>query len=138
MRATIEVSRQVTITVDAETASFAVERFLSGLATKRHVIASTQNHALCALLFLYRSVLHAPLPVLVDITRVGTPPRLPVVLSQQEMRSVLDRLDGTPRLVAALLYASGMRLLESLGLRVTLISSAGRSPCARARAARIA
>ena len=95
-----------------------VERFLTALAVDRHVSASTQNQALSALLFLYRSVLSAPLPQLSHVVRARTPARLPAVLSRSEVKAVLEHLDGTPRLVAALLYGSGMRLLECLELRV--------------------
>ena len=95
-----------------------VETFLTALAVDRDVSASTQNQALSALLFLYRSVLIAPLPQLTHVVRARTSPRLPVVLSRSEVKSVLEHLDGTPRLVAGLLYGSGMRLLECLELRV--------------------
>jgi integron integrase len=95
-----------------------VEAFLRALAVDHHVSASTQNQALSALLFLYRSVIIAPLPQLTHVVRARTPPRLPVVLSRSEVKSVLDHLDGTSRLVAGLLYGSGMRLLECLELRV--------------------
>jgi integron integrase len=95
-----------------------VAAFLTSLATERHVSASTQNQALSALVFLYGSVLSTPLPTLPTIVRVRTPPQLPSVLSRSEVKALLDRLTGTPRLVAALLYGSGMRLLECLQLRV--------------------
>jgi integron integrase len=95
-----------------------VETFLTDLATKRRVSASTQNQALSALLFLYGVVLARPLPALPNIVRVRTPPRLPAVLSRSEVKALLNQLTGTPRLVAALLYGSGMRLLECLSLRV--------------------
>ncbi len=80
--------------------------------------ASTQNQALCALLFLYRSVLARPLDNLPEITRVRTPPHLPVVLTRAEVRAVLRHLSGVPGIVASLLYGSGLRLLECLALRV--------------------
>jgi integrase len=95
-----------------------VEAFLTSLATERHVSASTQNRALSALLFLYGVVLARPLPQLPNIIRVRTPPRLPVVLSRSEVKTLLNNLHDTPRLVAALLYGSGMRLLECLSLRI--------------------
>ena len=95
-----------------------VSRFLSSLATDRHVSASTQNQALSALLFLYRVVLVQPLPPLPHVERVRTPPRLPVVLTRTEVRELLGQLSGVPWLVAALLYGAGLRLLECLELRV--------------------
>ena len=95
-----------------------VNAFLSSLAVKDHVSASTQNQALSALLFLYRHVLDEPLPWLNDIVRATRPARLPVVLTPDEVRAVLTRLSGTPSTVALLLYGSGLRLLEALQLRV--------------------
>jgi integron integrase len=95
-----------------------VTRFLSSLAVDRRVSASTQNQALSALLFLYRDVLHKDLPWLEDVVRARKPQRLPVVLTRAEVRGILDRLHGTPKLVATLLYGAGLRLLECLRLRV--------------------
>lgn len=95
-----------------------VERFLSGLATHGRVAASTQNQALSALLFLYREVLGIDLPWMENVVRAKRPARLPTVLSVAETRTLLAQLDGRPWLVASLLYGTGMRLLESLRLRV--------------------
>jgi integron integrase len=95
-----------------------INAFLSDLAVRAGVSASTQNQALAALLFLYRHVLEKPLPALGEVVRAKRPRRLPVVLTRAEVRAVIGRLGGTPRLVAMLLYGSGMRLLECLRLRV--------------------
>lgn len=95
-----------------------IEAFLTELAVGGQVAASTQNQALCALLFLYRSVLGVDLPWLSGIVRAQRPRHLPVVLSQDETRSVLAELTGTAWLMASLLYGSGIRLHERLGLRV--------------------
>jgi integron integrase len=95
-----------------------VEKFLSYLAVGARVGASTQNQALQALLFLYRQVLDINLPWLENVTRASRPKRLPVVLTPGEVRAVLAQLEGTPWLVANLLYGSGLRLMESLRLRV--------------------
>jgi integron integrase len=95
-----------------------VTQFLSTLATKGRVSASTQNQALAALLFLYKVVLGHQLPWMDGIVHAKRPARLPTVMSREEVRALLSRLDGTPRLVAALLYGSGMRVLEGLTLRV--------------------
>jgi len=95
-----------------------VTEFLSSLAVRDRVSASTQNQALCALVFLYREVLGEPCDWLDGLVRAKRPSRLPVVLSQAEVRAVLGQLDGIPRLVAGLLYGSGIRLLEGLRLRV--------------------
>ena len=95
-----------------------VNAFLSHLATDLHVSASTQNQALGALLFLYRHVLDEPLPWLKDLIRAIRPARLPVVLTPEEVRSVLQHLTGPPHLVSLLLYGSGLRLMEALMLRI--------------------
>jgi integron integrase len=95
-----------------------VRRFLSDLATERRVSASTQNQALAALLFLYRAVLEQPLGGLDEVVRAKRPHRLPVVLSRVEVRQVLDRMTGVPRLMAVLLYGAGLRLRECSTLRV--------------------
>ena len=92
--------------------------FLSDLALKRNVSASTQNQALNAILFLYRDVLKISLPWLNDVQRAKKPQRLPVVLTRREVASLLARLEGTSWLMAALTYGSGLRLLECLRLRV--------------------
>ncbi len=95
-----------------------VTRFLSWLAQERNVSASTQTQALCALLFLYRHVLRLDLPWMADVARAPARPRIPIVLSRDEVRAVLRRLEGVDRLVVMLLYGSGLRLLEALRLRV--------------------
>src|SRR2546427_857418 len=95
-----------------------ITRFLSSLAVEGNVAASTQNQALSALLFLYRDVLEVELPWLDGIVRAKRPQRLPVVLSRDEVRAVLRRLEGAPRLMAYLLYGAGLRLLECCRLRV--------------------
>jgi integron integrase len=95
-----------------------VEDFLTSLAVRNKVSASTQNQALAAILFLYRAVLEIKLPWLQDVVRAKRPQRLPVVLTREEVRQVLARIEGTEWLVVSLLYGSGMRLLECLQLRV--------------------
>lgn len=95
-----------------------VERFLSYLATVRKVSAATQNQALSALLFLYRQVLEVELPWMENVVRAKRRQRVPVVLTPEEVRAVLARMQGTPRLIADLLYGSGTRRIEALRLRV--------------------
>ncbi len=95
-----------------------INAFLSHLATANKVSASTQTQALSALLFLYRVVLLKPFPSIADLIRAKKPKRLPTVLTREEVRAVLSQLDGVPKLVAAVLYGSGLRLLETLRLRV--------------------
>lgn len=95
-----------------------VTRFLTHLAVQGNVAASTQNQALNALLFLYRQVLKVELPWLNELQRAKKPARLPVVLTRDEVRSVLAHLDGTTWLIVALIYGSGLRVMEALRLRV--------------------
>jgi len=95
-----------------------VRAFLNHLACERQVAASTQNQALSALLFLYDKVLNVDLGPIDAIERAQRPRRLPVVLTRAEARAVLDRMHGTNRLVALLLYGAGLRLTEALRLRV--------------------
>jgi len=95
-----------------------VTRFLSSLALDHRVAASTQNQALSALVFLYGEVLRSPVGWLTALVRAKRPARMPVVLTRDEVRAVLDRLPGVCWLVGAVLYGTGMRLLEALRLRV--------------------
>jgi integron integrase len=107
----------------AEMGAEEITRFLSSLATERHVSASTQNQALSAVLFLYRYVLNQEVPWLDDLVRAKRPQRLPVVWTRDEVKKVLDQLTGTKWLMAALLYGAGLRLLECLQLRIKDVDS---------------
>lgn len=95
-----------------------IRDFLSDLATKGRVAASTQNQALCALRFLYRVVLEVDLPLISDVVRARGSRKLPVVLTVDEVSRVLAELSGVHSLVGGILYRSGLRLLEALRLRV--------------------
>ena len=95
-----------------------VTAFLNHLATERHVASSTQNQALSAILFLYREVLGHSLPWLDGLDRAKRPVRLPVVLTEAEVRALLAQLHGSRWLMASLLYGAGLRLRECLMLRV--------------------
>jgi integron integrase len=95
-----------------------VTAFLTHLAVEGNVSASTQNQALNAILFLYRDVLKITLPWLDGIQRAKKPIRLPVVLTHEEVKRLLARLEGTRWLIVALIYGSGLRLMEALRLRV--------------------
>jgi integron integrase len=101
----------------AEMGAPEITRFLNFLAVDRTVAASTQNQALSALLFLYREVLDQDLPWLDDLVRAQRPPRLPVVLTRDEVRAIVERLSGVPRLMALLMYGAGLRVLECARLR---------------------
>jgi integrase len=95
-----------------------ITQFLSALAVHGQVIASTENQALCALIFLYRCVLGQNFGWLEDVVRAKRPQRLPVVLTRPEIRALLGALDGVHWIMAGLLSRGGLRLLECLRLRV--------------------
>ncbi|WP_269533272.1 integron integrase [Chitinimonas sp. BJYL2] len=95
-----------------------IEAFLNHLVADRNVAAATQNQAKSALLFLYRAVLGMELPWLSDVESAKIPKRLPTVLSEYEVQTVLNNLTGTNALIGDLLYGAGLRLLEACRLRV--------------------
>src|SRR5437588_12581045 len=95
-----------------------ISAFLSSLAIEGKVAASTQNQALSALLFLYKEVLKEEIGWLEHVERAKKPARLPVVLTRDEVHKIFAHLHGTPRLMAGLLYGSGLRLMECVRLRV--------------------
>ena len=95
-----------------------INAFLTHLAVYEKLSASSQNQALGALLFLYRTVLGGDVGSLDGVVRGHRPRRLPVVLTEKEVRIVLGNLQGTPALVAQILYGSGLRLMEALCLRI--------------------
>ena len=101
-----------------EMAEAEVTEFLTYLAREGRVAASTQNQALSALLFLYKEVLNQEIGWLEGVERAKTPARLPVVLTRDEVHKIFTRLHGTYRLMAGLLYGSGLRLMECVRLRV--------------------
>jgi integron integrase len=95
-----------------------VTQFLTHLARDRNVAASTQNQALSALLFLYKEVLKEELGWIENVERAKRPVRLPVVLTKEEVRALFQHLHGMHRIMAGLLYGSGLRLMECIRLRV--------------------
>ena len=97
---------------------FILYQYLSHLATDGKVAASTQNVALCALLFLYRQALAIDLPNIENVERAKRPKRVPVVFTPEEARLILANIHGTYLLMASLLYGSGLRLMECVRLRV--------------------
>jgi integrase len=95
-----------------------VESFLSDLAVRGQVSASTQNQAKSALLYLYRDVLGIELEWMRNVTQAKVPQRLPIVLTVSEVQRIFVHLEGRHLLMAQLLYGSGMRLMECVRLRV--------------------
>jgi len=95
-----------------------VAAFITRLANDEKVAASTQNLATSAIVFLYRNVLGLELPALDDVARARRVQRLPEVLSRSDVSALLGKLDGTPALMATLLYGSGLRLMECCTLRI--------------------
>lgn len=95
-----------------------VTSFLSSLANHGNVAASTQNQALAAILFLYREVLGMDLPWLTEVVRARRPRRMPTVLTQAEVQSLLGHIEGLHGLMARLMYGTGMRISECVALRV--------------------
>lgn len=95
-----------------------VEAFLTYLAAKRNVSPSTQNVALAAILFLYAKVLAIELPWLDDVVRAKPRKRVPVVLSKTEIQSLLRAVHANQVLVLSLMYGAGLRLMESIRLRI--------------------
>ncbi|MCA1592764.1 MAG: integron integrase, partial [Acidobacteria bacterium] len=95
-----------------------IQAFLSQLAVKENVAASTQNQAFSALLFLYREVLQIPLDPQIQSVRAEKPKHLPTVLTKEEVDAILSRMSGVTDLMARLLYGSGLRLMECVTLHV--------------------
>jgi integrase len=123
----------------ADLGSAEVGTFLTWLATRERVAAATQTQALCALLFLYRTVLQRPPEEFIDVVRARGPERIPVVLSRGEVRQLLAALEGEVRLICLLLYGAGLRLNECLQLRVKDVDFArGQHRAARRRAGALA
>jgi integron integrase len=102
----------------AEMAETEINAFLTHLAVKENVSASTQNQALSALLFLYRNVICRELGDLGEVLRARKPKRLPVVLTREEVKAIVGQLKDVNQLMASLMYGSGMRLMECLSLRI--------------------
>jgi len=95
-----------------------IKQFLTDLAVNKNVASSTQNQAFNALLFLYREVLKQEFADLGDVVRAKKPQRLPVVFSKEEVRKIINQLDGHKWLMAQFMYGAGLRLMECLRLRI--------------------
>ena len=102
----------------SEMSSIEVERFLTHLAVENRVAAATQSIALNSLAFLYNKFLDKPLGDLSDFRRASKQRKLPVVLSRSDVNKLLSHLSGTPRVIASILYGSGLRRIEVVRLRV--------------------
>jgi site-specific recombinase XerD len=123
----------------AEMGEAEISRFLSHLAVTGKVSASTQNQALSALFFLYRQVLCREVEWEEGVVRAKRPLHLPIVLTREEVRAVLGRLQGVEWMMASLLYGAGLRLLECCRLRVKDVDLAKREIVVRdGKGARIA
>jgi integron integrase len=95
-----------------------ISAFLTYLAVKRKVAASTQNQALSAIVFLYREVIQRDLGEFENLVRAKRPSRLPVVFTPKEMKNILIQLEGNNWLMGHLLYGAGLRIMECVRLRV--------------------
>jgi site-specific recombinase XerD len=95
-----------------------IEAFLTDLAVNKHVAAATQNQAMKALVFLYKRVLNQVMDGRIDAVRAAKKINVPVVMTREEVATILSLLDGTAQLVAKLLYGSGLRIMEAVRLRI--------------------
>ena len=108
-----------------------VERFLSHLAEKEKMAVSTRKQAFNALVFLYRNVLDKPLDGKIAPVRSKRPPRVPTVLTTEEVRRLLMSMQGIHALMAKLLYGSGLRLMECIRLRIQDVDFGQKLICVR-------
>lgn len=95
-----------------------IEAFLTYLAVKKNIAPATQNQAMNALVFLYKKVLKIPLKKEINAVRARKKKNIPVVMTRDEVRTILDIMDGVPRIIAKLLYGCGLRIMETIRLRV--------------------
>ena len=95
-----------------------INQFLTHLAVNKKVSASTQNQALCAIVFLYKHVLKQELGDVGRVVWAKKPKRVPVVFTREEVKMIMRHLDGVKWIMVNLLYGAGLRLMECLRLRV--------------------
>ena len=95
-----------------------IRAFIAHLAAERKVAVSTSNQALSAILFLYRTVLQMDVQLPPDLSKASRPKRLPTVLTHAEAMQIIGKMRGTPRLMAKIMYGSGLRVMECMRLRV--------------------
>jgi integron integrase len=103
---------------DLQDAERKIEQFLTHLAVDADVSPSTQNQAMNALVFLYRKVLKQPLNEEINAVRATKRTNIPVVMTRDEVRQIINLMEGTPQLIVKLLYGSGLRIMEAVRLRV--------------------
>ena len=95
-----------------------IEAFLTHLAVKQHIAPATQNQAMNALVFLYKKALKIPLKEEINAVRARKKKNIPVVMTRDEVRTILDIMDGVPQIIVKLLYGCGLRIMETVRLRV--------------------
>lgn len=95
-----------------------ITEFLNFLAVQRRVASSTQNQAMCALVFLYRHVLKKDLAQFENMVFAKRPSKLPVVFTREEVRNILFQLEGVTWIMGQLLYGAGLRVMECVRLRI--------------------
>ena len=103
---------------DLQDAERKIEQFLTHLAVDSDVSPSTQNQAMNALVFLYRKVLKQPLNEEINAVRAAKRTNIPVVMTREEVRQIINLMEGTPQLIVKILYGSGLRIMEAVRLRV--------------------
>ncbi len=108
----------MTSRADLEKGEKKIEQFLTWLAVDRTVAPSTQNQAMNALVFLYKTVLKMPLTEEINAVRSKRKINIPVVMTREEVRDIINIMEGTPQLIVKLLYGSGLRIMEVIRLRV--------------------
>ncbi|MDO7085316.1 integron integrase [Pseudocolwellia sp. AS88] len=104
-----------------------VSNYLTHLAVNRQVTSSTQNLALCSIVFMYKHVFERELTLLSDTVRAKAPTRVPMVLSNKEATAIINKLKSPYHLMFSLLYGSGLRKAELLALRIKDIDFDGNS-----------
>jgi len=103
---------------DLEDGEVKIEQFLTYLAVETHIAPATQNQAMNALVFLYKKVLKVPLTDEINAVRAPKRITIPVVMTRDEVRQVIALMEGTPQLIVKILYGSGLRITETVRLRV--------------------
>ncbi len=104
--------------VDLKNGEEKIESFLTHLAVDTNIAASTQNQAMNALVFLYNHVLKTPLPGAINAVRAPKKKNAPVVMTKDEVSTILALMSGTSQLIAKLLYGCGLRIMEAIRLRI--------------------